>query len=323
MDVTRAEKRRINRQHLWAILHDGKGRLGHAFNFGLIALILVSVALVPLEFLPDYRSFATVVHTMEAILVGLFTVEYGLRIYAAPSRWRYIFSFFGFVDLLSIVPFYSGIFGTEYVRILRLVRLLKLGEIEAAAQGDEVETMQHEVGLMEGEEVMYVVTKSPVTLIFGVIPPIVSIMFGLGILLTFEGYAALAMSVALFIFALIFLWKAWLDFSYDVIYLTNYRLVFQNQHILGRSINQVNYHSITNVKPYYPGPLSYLMRFGSLVIDTAAENPGQIGLHTVRDHEKAANMIMKKAFESNQEMMTGKITSRPADTATDQPASHS
>lgn len=312
MDLTRTEKRRINRQHMWAILHDGKGRLGHAFNFVLIALILVSVALVPLEFLPAYRSYAQVVHSIEAVLVALFTVEYVMRIYAAPSKWQYIFSFFGIVDLLSIVPFYSGIFGTEYVRILRLVRLFKLGEIEAAAQGDEVETMQREIGLLQGEEVQYVVTKSPVTLIFGVLPPIVSIIFGLGILLTFEGYAPLAISVVLFIFALIFLWKSWLDFSYDVIYVTNYRLVFQNQHILGRSINQVNYPSITNVKPYYPGPLSYIFRYGSLVIDTAAENPGQIGLHTVRHHEKAANIIMQKSYESNQEMMTGKLTSRPS-----------
>jgi len=307
MDLTRAEKRRITRMHLWSVMHDGRGKIGQLFNFLLIILILISIAVIPLEFVPDYPEFENVIHIMEAVIVGLFTIEYLARVYASPNRMRYIFSFFGIVDLLSIMPFYAGIFGTEYIRILRLVRLLKLGEIEAAAQKDETETMQKGVGLVEGEKVEHVVTKSPIVLIFGILPPLISLIFGLAVLLTFEGYVALSIAVTLFVFAFIFLCKAWLDYSYDVIYLTNYRLIFQNQHLLGRSINQVNYHSITNVKPYYPNPFSYIARYGSLVIDTAAENPGQIGLHTVRHHEQAAHCIMQKCFEEQKKIQPGQI----------------
>lgn len=297
MDLQRAEKRRINRQHLWAIMHDGRGRPGHAFNFGLVLLILISVAIVPLELMPDFERYDSVVRIIEAVVIALFTVEYGLRVYAAPNRWKYVFSFFGIIDLLSIIPFYVGFFGTEYIRLIRLVRLFKLADIESAAGQDDQSTMKEGIGLGSGEQVEYVVTKSPVILFIGVIPPIVSITFGIGVLLTFEGYIAMAFGVTLFFFALIFAWKAWLDYSYDVIYVTNYRLIFQNQHILGRSINQVNYPAITNVKPFYPNALSFIFRYGSLVIDTAAEHPGQIGLHTVWRHEKAAHVIMRKCYE--------------------------
>lgn len=308
MNLESAEKRRIMRMHLWGILHDGKGRIGKIFNFGLIILILISVALIPLEFIPGFRHFDEYVHILEAVIVSLFTVEYLLRIYAAPHRIAYIFSFFGIIDLLSIMPFYAGIFGTEYIRIVRFIRLLKIAEIEASAQQDDVSTMQKDIGLMDGEEVQRVITKSPIVLILGMIPSFVSLTFGLGIILTFQGYVAISIGVSLFLFSLTFLWKTWLDYSYDVIYLTNYRLIFQNQHLLGRSINQVNYISITNVKPYYPNPLSYVLRYGSLVIDTAAENPGQIGLHTVRKHEQAAHMIMEKCFAAQTRQSSAVIT---------------
>lgn len=298
MDIQGPEKRRIAREQLWAMMHNGKGRMGQVFNFMLVLFILVSVSIIPLEFVPDYPRFAHVIHLMESIIVGTFTLEYILRVYAAPNRLRYIVSFFGLIDLLSIMPFYAGIFGTEYIRILRLVRLLKLAEVEGAAQTDENKTMQKGLGLIDGEKVEKVITKSPIVLFFGVMPPVVSLSFGLIILLTFQGYVAISISVTLFIFAFIYLCKSWLDYSYDVIYITNYRLIFQNQHLLGRSINQVNYHSITNVKPFYPNPFSYIARYGSLVIDTAAEHPGQIGLFHVRKHEQAAHCIMQKCFEA-------------------------
>lgn len=307
MDLARSEKRRINREHMWSVLHDGKGRLGHAFNFGLILVILLSTAVVPLEFLPSYREYDEVIHVLEAVIVALFTVEYVLRVYSAPNRIRYVFSFFGIVDLLSIMPFYAGVFGTEYVRILRFIRFFKLAEMDAAAEKDEIATMQRDMGLMDGETVQYVVTKSPVTLVFGVLPSIIALTFGLGLIVNVEGYPALAVAIALFLFAFVFLWKTWLDFSYDVMYVTNYRLIFQNQHLLGRSINQVGYPAITNVKPYYPNPLSFICRYGSLVIDTAAEHPGQIGLHTIRQHEKAAQAIMQRCFQSKTPPVSGQM----------------
>jgi hypothetical protein len=220
-----------------------------------------------------------------------------LHIYAAPRRFRYIFSFFGLVDLLSILPFYTGFLGTQYLRALRLVRLFRLAEIEAAGAVDTQDVMEEGIGLAEGEHVEYVITRHPIYLFLGSVTPIIATTFGITVLLAFEMNAiTLSLAVALFLFAIIFLWKAWLDYSYDVIYLTPYRLIFHNQHLLGRSINQVSYPAITNVKPFYPGPISFIFKYGSLVIDTAAEHPGQIEMHMVSRHEKAAHEIMRRGL---------------------------
>lgn len=290
---------------LWDVLHNGRGRAGAVFHISLIALILISSALIPLEFLERPHLSHTIISSTEAVIVGLFTIEYLLRLYAAPNRLRYALSFFGIVDLLSIFPFYAGIFGSPLVRLISLIRLAKLGQIEAAAESADLRDMRKDVGLVEGEKMEYVVTKSPLALIFGVIAPLLSLTFGLGVLLLGTGTAAISSGVTLILFALLFLWKAWLDFSYDVIYVTNYRLIFQNQHLFGRSINQVSYNAITNVKPYYPNAMSYVLRYGSLVIDTAAEHPGQIQLHTVRKHEKAAQIIMQKTVTAQHRSAAG------------------
>lgn len=288
------------RPKLWAIMHDGKGMSGHAFHLSLIILIIISLALLPLEFVPHLHKYHDALATIEVFTTVLFTMEYALRIYAAPDRLRFIFSFYGLVDLFSMAPFYLGFLGTQYVRalrLLRIIRVLKLGEMEAAAAEDEEETTRRGVGLLQGEKVEYIVTRHPMFLIGGCVPPLVATTVGVCVLFILgEHPVPITISTCLFLFAMVFLWKAWLDFSYDVIYVTNRRLILQNQYILGRTVNQVNYHAITNVKPYFGSVFGYVFRFGSVMIETMAAQPGHIELHMVRNHENAAHVIMEKTF---------------------------
>lgn len=309
-----SSQRLTMRDHLWRILHDGRGRIGQAVNFLLIVLVMLSVAIIPLEFLPSFPEFRTTIHGIETVVVLCFAVEYILRLYSAPRRLRYAFSFAGIVDLLSIVPFYALVFGNEYVRLFRLIRFFKILEIEAAAEKDEESAVRRGIGLVEGERVELVVAKSPIILFLGIIPSIVAMSFGLAALLLFnQNIASIIAAGLLLLFAIVFIWKTWLDFGYDVIYLTNFRLIFHNRHLLGRSINQVAYASITNVKPFYPSLISYVLRYGSLIIDTAAEHPGQIGLHTVRSHEYAAQQIMAKCFVHRPPQATAPVANTPQD----------
>lgn len=283
------------RQRVWAVLHYGRGHAGRFFNATLSLLIVVSVALIPLEWVDDFERFLGAIHVIEACIVGVFTIEYLLRIYSAPRRFRYIFSFWGIIDLLSIVPFYAGVFGTEYVRILRLVRFFKLGEVEPSAQSDEGRSLERGIGLLPEEQIAFVATKHPLVLLLGCIPCVVAVTAAFSAFITTEGNPiGIAIGVTLLLFAFVLFWRTWLDYSYDVIYVTNMRLIFQNQHLLGRSVNQVGYGSITNVKPQYAGLFSYLFRYGTLIVDTAAEHPGQIGMTMVRKHERAAHAIMKQ-----------------------------
>lgn len=288
--------RRIQRrQRIWAVMHLGRGRVGRLFNAALAFLIVVSVALIPLEWIDGFERYLDVIHVIEGCIVGAFTVEYLLRIYSAPRRLKYVFSLWGIVDLLSIAPFYAGVFGTEYVRVLRLVRFLKLGEVEPSAASDEGRSLQRGIGLLDGETIEHVATKHPLVLLIGCLPCAIAITAAFSAFIATEGNPfGIAIGVSLLLFSAVLFWRTWLDYSYDVIYITNMRLIFQNQHLLGRSLNQVGYGSITNVKPQYAGLFSYLFRYGTLIIDTAAEHPGQIGMTLVRGHEQAANAIMRQ-----------------------------
>ncbi|MBI5793576.1 ion transporter [Candidatus Uhrbacteria bacterium] len=288
------------RKQLWEVLHHGRGHTGHAYNFLLVLMILLSLAILPLELLSSFQRFHFALNVIEIATTSIFTVEYLLHIWAAPKRLRYMFSLFGIIDLLSILPFYAGLFGTQYIKALRLIRLVRIGEIDAAAAEDEEAVMEEGIGITGEETVEYIVTHHPIFLFIGCLPPILATTVALMILLlSAPGPIPVTAGLTLFFFALLFLWKAWLDFSYDVIFITSQRLIWQNQHILGRSINQVNFHAITNVRPYYPSLVSYIMRYGSLIIETAAgDEPGRIVFHVVRDHEKAAHKIMHKCFGS-------------------------
>lgn len=292
------QKNEAFRKQLFDVLHENRGGLGHAFAFVLIVLILLSIALLPMELLEQFRAYHNTILIIEGILTGLFTVEYILRVYSAPKRWRYVFSIFGIIDLLAVLPFYFGLIGLQSLRAVRIIRLLRIGHIHAAASSEKDDVMEYSVGLIHGEEkVEYIVTHHAMFLFLGSLPSLIALTFSFGMLLIFPITAiTAALGVTMLVFALILLWKAWLDYSYDVIYITTRRLLFQNQHLLGRSVNQVNYHAITNVKPAYTGILSYLFGYGSIMIETAADQLGHFGLEMVRGHEKAAHLIMQKCF---------------------------
>ena len=59
------------------------------------------------------------------------TVEYFLRIYSIGKPIKYIFSFFGIIDLLSIIPTYLSIFlpGSQYLSVIRILRVLRIFRI--------------------------------------------------------------------------------------------------------------------------------------------------------------------------------------------------
>jgi len=103
------------------------------FIQGLIALTLVASAV---ETLPDLPSSAqAALYGFDVFSVAVFTVEYLVRISLAKPRRRYVFSFFGIIDLLAILPFYIGLgVDARAIRAFRLLRLLKLARYSAAIQ---------------------------------------------------------------------------------------------------------------------------------------------------------------------------------------------
>ncbi|HCR87902.1 MULTISPECIES: ion transporter [Psychrobacter] len=116
-----------NRIHI--IIEGTDTRLGKLFDIVLLIAILASVAVVMLDSVLYMRlQYGTLFRYAEWFFTILFTIEYILRWFSAPNRFRYAFSFFGIVDLLSVLPSYLSLVfgGVQYLLVIRILRILRV-----------------------------------------------------------------------------------------------------------------------------------------------------------------------------------------------------
>lgn len=128
------------RNRIHVIIEGTDTRLGKFFDIVLLIAILASVAVVMLDSVLYMRlQFGVLFLYAEWFFTILFTIEYILRLFSAPNRLRYAFSFFGIVDLLSVLPSYLSLIfvGVQYllvVRILRILRVFRVLKLKAYMQ---------------------------------------------------------------------------------------------------------------------------------------------------------------------------------------------
>ncbi|MFD0666311.1 ion transporter [Ramlibacter sp. MAHUQ-53] len=105
---------------------------GRAFDLVLMAMIVASVLVVVLDSIePISAPHAQAFSIAEWFFTVVFSLEYAARLYCAPARLRYATSFFGLVDLVSVLPSYLALFFPELhalldVRILRMLRIFRV-----------------------------------------------------------------------------------------------------------------------------------------------------------------------------------------------------
>lgn len=117
------------RKKLYIIIFEADTPAGKAFDVALLILILLSILTVVLESVaPIQQEYGELLVGLEWFFTIAFTVEYFLRILSAGYPWKYIFSFFGLVDLLSILPTYINLIysGTRFLLVIRGLRLLRI-----------------------------------------------------------------------------------------------------------------------------------------------------------------------------------------------------
>jgi voltage-gated potassium channel len=117
------------RKALGDVIYNSDTAAGRVFDLALIAAILLSVFAVMLDSVaPFQHRHATLLRTLEWVLTLLFTTEYLLRLVAARRATHYARSFFGIVDLLSILPAYLALVlpGAQYLLIIRVLRLMRI-----------------------------------------------------------------------------------------------------------------------------------------------------------------------------------------------------
>ena len=123
------------------VAKDGQGRrISRVFDYFIMILILLSVLAIILESIKEVNNqFGSVLRVFNIISVVVFSIEYLIRLYVSDlthpstscikSACRFVFSAYGLIDLLAILPFYLPMLirmDLRFIRTLRLTRCLRI-----------------------------------------------------------------------------------------------------------------------------------------------------------------------------------------------------
>jgi len=120
------------RSKLHEIIFEADTFEGKLFDVILLILIVISIIVVMFETVVSIdKNYHEYLVLIEWVVTILFTIEYIFRILTVFRPVKYIFSFFGIIDLLAILPTYLSLFivGTQYLMIIRALRLLRMFRI--------------------------------------------------------------------------------------------------------------------------------------------------------------------------------------------------
>lgn len=150
------------RERIRKIVEDNSTKKGKLFDYTIQFLIIMSLIAFSIETLPNNEKYVTeFLLSFEVFCIVIFSIEYLLRIYVSKNPIRYIFSFYGIIDLLAILPFYLNVaFDMRILRafrIFRIFRALKLIRYNRALQRIHIAT-----GIVKEEMILFFI----VTIIF-------------------------------------------------------------------------------------------------------------------------------------------------------------
>lgn len=120
------------RQKLYEVIFEADTKQGRLFNVILLLSIFASVGVIILESVESVRdNYGGLLRGLEWFFTIIFTLEYAARLWTVTRKRHYIFSFFGIIDLLSILPTYLALVftGAQSLMVIRSLRLLRIFRI--------------------------------------------------------------------------------------------------------------------------------------------------------------------------------------------------
>lgn len=116
------------KEKLYYVIFDSDTPAGKRFDIVLMIMIVASIVVMMIESSGIPHGFKVTFMVLEYLFTAFFTFEYLARIYCSPRPRKYIFSFFGIIDLLSTLPVYLSIFfgGARYLLAIRAFRLIRV-----------------------------------------------------------------------------------------------------------------------------------------------------------------------------------------------------
>ena len=115
------------KEYLQKIVEDNTTNKGRYFDYTIQLLIVLSLVSFSIETLPDLQDKLRVwLQYFEVFSVIVFSIEYLLRVWVSKRPIKYIFSFYGIIDILAILPFYFvGFLDLRFLRAFRILRIFR------------------------------------------------------------------------------------------------------------------------------------------------------------------------------------------------------
>ena len=100
--------------------------IGLWFNLGILGLILLSSAVFVAQTYSISQQLQASLKFIDLVILVTFTVEYLLRLWVAEKPIKFLFSFFGIIDLIAILPLFIGWTDIRFIRVFRWFRILRI-----------------------------------------------------------------------------------------------------------------------------------------------------------------------------------------------------
>ena len=114
------------RKKIYFYLNNKENRFAKAIDIFIYSMIFITVIDHGLQTMPSMSQYHIYLESWEIIPVVIFSIEYLLRVYSAPNRIKFLFSFWGLVDIIALIPYYMGLpADLREIRVLRFLTLLK------------------------------------------------------------------------------------------------------------------------------------------------------------------------------------------------------
>jgi voltage-gated potassium channel len=120
------------RSRLFTVIFESDTKAGKIFDIALLIMIVISLIVVLIQGTPSLlEKYNDELYLIEWGITIIFTIEYILRILAVKEPWRYVFSLYGLIDLLAILPTFLSILfpQTRYLLVIRALRLMRVFRI--------------------------------------------------------------------------------------------------------------------------------------------------------------------------------------------------
>jgi voltage-gated potassium channel len=161
------------KHRLYSIIFESGTRSGKAFDVCLLIAIVLSVTVVMLESVKPVRAAHPVLlHNAEWVFTILFTLEYAARLLCVQRPLRYVWSFYGIIDLVSFLPSYITLFvaTANYLLVIRVLRLLRIFRILKLTHfTQEGETLMTALRASRRKITVFIFTVFAIVLIVGTV----------------------------------------------------------------------------------------------------------------------------------------------------------